>query len=862
MNNTIIERGTDIQNNPLMPRANNVPLENRGRFWQGNMSEKFTIKESTENNGRFDVVLDEPFQDIRVNTTLQDNKMHGITTFTSEEGIDLGFLTFVEGIATGPCILNDESGKLYFKGRMKEGYRHGRGTEYDESGNVTFDGFYDKGTKLENIVPLEEVNGYWKEYNAEHKLVSISRRDDFGRKEGICYFYDAKGEIRRISEWKEGKEISLFGSCEIYDEPRKVWYKGHFENGYRNWKGVEYDESGNVTFDGFYSKGKRLSNIVKLEEVSGYWKEYNAEHKLVSISKRDDFGQKEGICYFYDDDEQIERISEWKEGKVISTSGYCNIYDEPRKVWYKGHFANGYRQGRGTEYDESGNVTFDGFYDRQFRIENIVPLEEVSGYWKEYNAEHKLVSISQRDDFGRKEGICYFYDGEEKIDRISEWKEDIEISTSGYCEIYDEPRKVWYKGYFANGKQVYYTPAKEKKGYWEEYNEDNKLVCICSKDKEGKYDGICYLYSNEKLNRISYWEHGREVRVIKQFNGLTMTEFDDEGQKCYEGGYNELVRWVYLRHGIGEEYDLDGITLLFKGNYHNGRRHGKGTSYKNNEVNKKTTWLTGYSKQGLLLTFLAIVIVLILLFVVDVILGLVVTAIVDLLIIIRWSCPKLLGSKICNKTDLQLMADYVKTKSSKNTETEKGKEKEKKEPSSCFYNNIYLSITVILSLIIICVLIGAHFYYSLVNPYVSVFQGSYKVGANKLNKVSGFKVSNRALLKSIEIGAGCFEVASVFQIKGLSSLNSVKIGSNSFTGQRNNFGNDGSKSFHVLNCKNLQSIEIGEYSFSDFGGEFEIKNLPSLKSLEIGVMNKSSYNFYSVKSFLIEGMKSYSVVDN
>ena len=38
MNNTNIERGADIQNNTLMPRANNVPLENRGRFWQGNVS--------------------------------------------------------------------------------------------------------------------------------------------------------------------------------------------------------------------------------------------------------------------------------------------------------------------------------------------------------------------------------------------------------------------------------------------------------------------------------------------------------------------------------------------------------------------------------------------------------------------------------------------------------------------------------------------------------------------------------------------------------------------------------------------------------------------------------------------------------
>ena len=102
----------------------------------------------------------------------------------------------------------------------------------------------------------------------------------------------------------------------------------------------------------------------------------------------------------------------------------------------------------------------------------------------------------------------------------------------------------------------------------------------------------------------------------------------------------------------------------------------------------------------------------------------------------------------------------------------------------------------------------------------------------------------------------------MFQIKGLSSLNLVKIGSNSFTEGTSNFGNDGSKSFHVLNCKNLQSIEIGEYSFSDFGGEFEIRNLPSLKSLVFGVMNKPSLNFYSVKSFLIEGMKQYSIVDN
>ena len=505
---------------------------------------------------------------------------------------------------------------------------------------------------------------------------------------------------------------------------------------------------------------------------------------------------------------------------------------ESGTLYFKGRLENGYRQGRGTEYDESGNVTFDGFYDKGTKLENVVPLEEMKGYWKEYNADHKLISITQRDDLGRKEGICYFYNGEEKIDRISEWKEDKEISTSGYCDIYDEPRKVWYKGYFDNGKQVYTVPLEERKGYWKESDEDNKLVSICGKDKEGKYNGVCYFYSNDKISQIKYYEHGEEKRVIKEFNGSTMIEYDENKQKLYEGEYLESFELDYPRHG-------------------------KGTSYKNNEVNKKTTWLTGYTKQGLLLTFLAIIVVLIILFVIDVFLGLAATVIVDLLIIIRWSCPKVLGKKLCNKTDLQLMADYKKTKSSQGADVEKGKES---SSTNCFYRNIYLSITVILTLIIIVILICAHFYYSLANPYVSVFQTSYKVGPDRMNKVSGFKLSNRALLKSIEIGTGCFEVASVFQVKGLSSLQSVKIGSNSFTQARNNFGNDGSKSFHILNCKNLQSIEIGEYSFSDFGGDFEIKNLPALQSLEIGGVSSPSLNFYSVKSILIEDLPSLNSV--
>ena len=109
-------------------------------------------------------------------------------------------------------------------------------------------------------------------------------------------------------------------------------------------------------------------------------------------------------------------------------------------------------------------------------------------------------------------------------------------------------------------------------------------------------------------------------------------------------------------------------------------------------------------------------------------------------------------------------------------------------------------------------------------------------------------------LESIEIGDDCFESVKTFKIDGLNRLKTIKIGNNSFTQKKNNRGDDKSKSFHILNCESLESIQIGEYSFSDFAGEFELKNLPQLQSIQIGTIKKESYNFY-YSSFVIRGIE-------
>ena len=109
-------------------------------------------------------------------------------------------------------------------------------------------------------------------------------------------------------------------------------------------------------------------------------------------------------------------------------------------------------------------------------------------------------------------------------------------------------------------------------------------------------------------------------------------------------------------------------------------------------------------------------------------------------------------------------------------------------------------------------------------------------------------------LESIEIGNECFESMQTFKIDGLNRLKTIKIGNNSFTQEKNGYGNDKSKSFHILNCESLKSIQIGEYSFSDYAGEFEMKNLPQLQSIQIGTIGGKSTNFYW-SSFVIRGIE-------
>ena len=117
------------------------------------------------------------------------------------------------------------------------------------------------------------------------------------------------------------------------------------------------------------------------------------------------------------------------------------------------------------------------------------------------------------------------------------------------------------------------------------------------------------------------------------------------------------------------------------------------------------------------------------------------------------------------------------------------------------------------------------------------------VGTNKCNEANDrIDLSKYVNLKNVSIGNDCFFYQDVLNLTGLHSLERVMIGENSFTKEKNYYGNDANRKLYVKNCDALKELKIGPYSFSDYS-VIEIENVNSLELIEIGDMNNWSDNF-------------------
>ena len=123
---------------------------------------------------------------------------------------------------------------------------------------------------------------------------------------------------------------------------------------------------------------------------------------------------------------------------------------------------------------------------------------------------------------------------------------------------YDREGNVLFHGYFHNGKRGF--PMIKQDDYIVEYNSAGNPTVVFKKNKKGLRHGICYRFVNGRIDRAEKWENGEMIRIVKDFCGKTMTEFNAKGKVVYVGGFVDLLSENYPRNGRG-------VGRLFFGKY-------------------------------------------------------------------------------------------------------------------------------------------------------------------------------------------------------------------------------------------------------------------------------------------------------
>ncbi len=111
----------------------------------------------------------------------------------------------------------------------------------------------------------------------------------------------------------------------------------------------------------------------------------------------------------------------------------------------------------------------------------------------------------------------------------------------------------------------------------------------------GKEVGIWIEYDDEG-NEIwrGLYRNGKRYSILKEQEGmkgfysevsmkgelLSVSEYDVNGMRVYEGGFEGDMMKGFVREGNGTEYGIDGKSALYVGGWKNGLREGYGSEFK------------------------------------------------------------------------------------------------------------------------------------------------------------------------------------------------------------------------------------------------------------------------------------------
>ena len=163
-----------------------------------------------------------------------------------------------------------------------------------------------------------------------------------------------------------------------------------------------------------------------------------------------------------------------------------------------------------------------------------------------------------------------------------------------WIEYDDDGNEIW-RGLYRNGKR--YSILKEEegmKGFYSEMSVNGDLLNVSEYDDEWRKNGKCFEYEGGRMVRECEYKNGVMMRVLREWKGECMIEYDDNGMRVYEGGFEGDMMKGFVREGRGKEFGIDGKRVLYVGEWKNGKRHGTGRELnENGTVLRKGRWIEG-----------------------------------------------------------------------------------------------------------------------------------------------------------------------------------------------------------------------------------------------------------------------------
>ena len=479
------------------------------------------------------------------------NKLYYANKQISSEGM------IREGKPDGKWISYHINGKIKSEGSRRNFQLDSVWKFYDEQGNITEEISYLNGKR----------SGYHIKYqliNQNGVLTSVPLFKELyldSQKQGLCWYYNSKGETERIVRYKDGKKQGL--TREFVNGIVQIIYKYHndfmidreFVNqndskGLKQGVWRDYYDNDNIKTEENYKNGL----------LNGFYREYNQSGKML-VSK------------FYENGKLIERSA---DDEIVAE--VKNQYDSLGNVVASGSFLNNipvgthrkYTENRTKvkieEYNNSGQVVSAGvtnekgvkeelwkfFYPGgQIRLEGSYKNDKRTGVWKFYYPDGKLEQTGSYLG-GMEDGLWTWYYANGSLRREENYlrgKED------GLSTEYDEYGIVIAKGEYIDGLEEgswsYQTggiteagsyKAGLKDGIWKEFYAEGIL----------KFEGGFVQGSANGKHKL-YYENGK----IKEEQNYRMGQkdktwwvFDTEG--------NVVISYVYANDAL---IKINGIRV-------------------------------------------------------------------------------------------------------------------------------------------------------------------------------------------------------------------------------------------------------------------------------------------------------------